>query len=943
MKRSRAGLVTSGERKLLVLLSAMAFGLLFLPSALVSPQPAGAYKVCSDGNCNHETMVRAALDLYPTEFFNFIQEGATHEDQMDHVYAYSWFADALVTNTHLWDSDRGEDDPVDLPAPAWLSGKTSTENAWQKAKALWSLALGAYANGNKEFAYHYFGHVVHLLGDQTLPTHAHDDPHGPTHLAGIPIEDDAFEEWMRDHADVSTAEWDNHPDLAGPLEVPDTHPDKLFWLLYTANQVADFFASDDVDGDAIDERGLATPKLNTMDAAISSPRTKAQLEDNDGDLTNGDANNDDDRDLSVIRENSYLRGISAIAALYKLFEQTVKQQVTLTVVIDRVAVDRGNDDLSAADFYAKVSIAGRDSQNRGDGDFWGNDDDIDPGWMFGNTVPTSGSVPVRVEIWDNDGRGQDAPWNPANGDDNQYDIDAHGGYGDAALELNVDIAKCLRGEPGAISGDLAGVTNGSQSSACSKNPQSLSEGGDTEDDPSARVSFHVFVSKSPPTADAGGPYTTNEGTDVTLDASGSNDPDNDIVTYAWDFDGDGCDDATGAKPSFTAVGQDGPKTVKLCVTDAVGLTAEDTATVTVNNVAPSISLGSNTPTGENTTVTVTGTISDPGWLDPLSGTISWGDGTGTQALGGTVENVRPDATLPVSVSHTYGDNGTFTAQVCARDDKTTPCTTIALQITNTNPTAAIDLSGAVDVNGTPTVIAHAGSAVGFSGRSTDPGSDDLTLTWAWGDGTASSSTKRRVNPPNDDPAVSPSIQPRDETYALSHTFAGACAYETTFAAVDDDGGPASQTAAVIIVGNGRPNQGAGYWKQQFRFYNSGKGSSNFDAAKLGCYLKIAGYMSRVFDDRNDASTFLRAEDILETNLTSAILELFDQQLLATWLNFANGAMEWNRLVDTNGDKRADTRFLDAMKAAETLRLDPNATRAQLDRQKAIVLSWTTLP
>ena len=939
MKRSRAELVTSAARRYAVLLGMIAAGLLFLPSALVSPQPAAAYKICADGgHCNHESMVDTATSVYSNDeiatYVDDIRAGVAHEDQSDHVYGLNIGIPSeipviggqpLVTASHFWDADLN-----DLSAQVHNAHPLGDfANAWEKTKAMWSLALGAYANGDKKSAYHDLGHVAHFIGDNTLPTHVQDQSHGP-----VPIDDDAFEEWMKENSRVSDAELEALED-AGPLD-PKEAPDKLFWLLYTTNQIADFFASDKKNGDTDDPLGLVKDELDQMAGEIASPRTTGQLVNNDDDNDNGDG------DLGRIREKSYLRGIRAIAGLYAVFGQTVDKQVTLTVVIDRVEEDHGAEDhdfSDGPDYFARVSIAGWASQNRGD--HIDDKDVITPGWIFGNTVGTSSSVPVRIEIFDHDGAYEQPTLRDS---DEQSDIDAHGGTGDLALELNVDIAKCLRKQTGAISGDLDGVTNGSQSSACSRVVGSLSEGGDSEDDgPSSRVSFRVFASKSPPTADAGGPYTTNEGTDVTLDASGSSDPDNDIVTYAWDFDGDGCDDATVSKPSFTAVGQDGPKTVKLCVTDAVGLTAEDTATVTVNNVAPSISLGSNTPTGENTTVTVTGTISDPGWLDSLSGTISWGDGTATQALGGTVENVRPDATLPVSVSHTYGDNGTFTAQVCARDDKTTPCTTIALQIDNTRPTAVIDLSGAVDVNGTPTVIAHAGSAVGFSGRSTDPGSDDLTLTWAWGDGTAPSSTKRRVNPPNDDPAVSPSIQPRDETYAPSHTFAGACAYETTFAAVDDDGGSASQTAAVIIVGNGRPNQGAGYWKQQFRFYNSGKGPSNFDAATLGCYLKIAGYMSRVFDDRNDASTFLRAEDILETEQTSAILELFDQQLLAAWLNFANGAMEWNRLVDTNGDKRADTRFLDAIKAAESLRLDPNATRAQLDRQKAIVLSWTTLP
>ena len=151
------------------------------------------------------------------------------------------------------------------------------------------------------------------------------------------------------------------------------------------------------------------------------------------------------------------------------------------------------------------------------------------------------------------------------------------------------------------------------------------------------------------------------------------------MSYAWDLDGDGaCDDvANDPTPDFTAVGQDGDTTVKLCVTDALGLTDEDTTTVTVNNVTPVDRRVGRTRRGrENTTVTVSGTFTDPGWLDPLSGTISWGDGSPAQALTGTSENARPDATFTFSASHIYGDNGTFDAQVCAADDDTNPCTTL---------------------------------------------------------------------------------------------------------------------------------------------------------------------------------------------------------------------------------------------------------------------------
>lgn len=927
---------------LMVLISAF-----LMPTAALTPAPVAAFNVCSDPDapCIHEYMADQARALFTDGdialYWNDIKAGTTHEDQVDHVYSYSSIAGALITITHFWDSDRGPTDGVENVLGTF-------ENAWQKMQSLWSLALGAYAKGQKGLAYHYFGHVVHLMGDATIPTHVHDDMHGPDFY-----DDDAYEEWMSVPAAgggpsnaLLTNDEKVYVKTLGLINIPAVS-DKLEWLLYTTNQIADFFPSDDVEGDSTDARGFVQAELTKMDGDITTPRTSEDLEDNDGTL-GFDNNNNDDGDLSVIRFWSYLRGIRSIAALYKLFEETVQNQVTLAVVIDRVEEDADHDYLcgpnplfppippptvcvetSDPDFYARVAIDGREARNRGDR--IDGQEQITPGWAFGNTVGTSGSVPVHVEIWDDDGAYTDTV--SFAGADDQSDIDAEGGGSDRTLDLTVDLAKCVNRQSGAITGEVSGDCG-----------QQFIQTGDADNEAS-QIRFRVIVSKSPPVADAGGPYTTLEGTTIELTGTGSSDPDNDITTYAWDLDGDGvCDDvANDATPDFTAVGQDGVTTVKLCLTDAVGLTDEDTATVTVNNVAPSLRVSSDAPKSENTSVTVSGTFTDPGWLDSLSGTIDWGDGSGVTALSGTLENVSPDATLTFSTSHTYGDNGTWTVQVCAADDDTAPCTSFSVTITNTAPTAAIDLSGAVSVNGTPTIIAHAGQAVGFRGRSTDPGSDDLTLAWAWGDGTPGSATTSLVNPPNPDPLLSPSIQPRDITSQQSHTFAGACVYATTFTATDDDAGSATSTANVIIVGNNHPNQPHGYWKQQFRYFLTGKGSSAFDAAKLQCYLRIVGYMSRVFDERTAASTFAQADDVLDTSATSAIFELFDQQLLAAWLNFANGAIEFDRMVDTNGDRVADTRFLAAIRAAETLRLDPASTRTQLDRQKVIVERWTSLP
>ncbi|HYG57099.1 MAG TPA: hypothetical protein VD902_03425 [Symbiobacteriaceae bacterium] len=49
--------------------------------------------------------------------------------------------------------------------------------------------------------------------------------------------------------------------------------------------------------------------------------------------------------------------------------------------------------------------------------------------------------------------------------------------------------------------------------------------------------------------------------------------------------------------------------------------------------------------------------------------------------------------------------------------------------------------------------------------------------------------------------------------------------------------------------------------------------------------------------------------------------------MCSWLNFANGAIGYDELMDTDGDGVADTPFYVAMAGAEAVRLDPLATGA----------------
>jgi len=96
-----------------------------------------------------------------------------------------------------------------------------------------------------------------------------------------------------------------------------------------------------------------------------------------------------------------------------------------------------------------------------------------------------------------------------------------------------------------------------------------------------------FAVNNPPAADAGLDQTVTEGTVVTLDGSGSTDPDDGIASYLWEKTSGPAVTLSGvssAKPTFTApdVGLDGESlTFRLTVTDNGGLDSVDICIVNV--------------------------------------------------------------------------------------------------------------------------------------------------------------------------------------------------------------------------------------------------------------------------------------------------------------------------------------------------------------------------
>ena len=153
-----------------------------------------------------------------------------------------------------------------------------------------------------------------------------------------------------------------------------------------------------------------------------------------------------------------------------------------------------------------------------------------------------------------------------------------------------------------LSGSLA--INAGDNATCAAPPVSAKDQrGNPRNDAQCDIGAFELEPNLPPVAEANGPYTVSEGGNVTLDGTGSHDPDpGDTLTYAWDLDGDGLygetgsaavrGDEVGVQPTFSAANLDGPgsATVSLRVTDPGGLIGMDTSGVNITNVAPTVNL-----------------------------------------------------------------------------------------------------------------------------------------------------------------------------------------------------------------------------------------------------------------------------------------------------------------------------------------------------------------
>ena len=188
--------------------------------------------------------------------------------------------------------------------------------------------------------------------------------------------------------------------------------------------------------------------------------------------------------------------------------------------------------------------------------------------------------------------------------------------------------------------------------------------------PTAPVTVEAEAVNPAPTTNAGADKNGTEGSAVSLDGTVSNEPAGDTVTTTWSYTlGAGTDagmtcsfgDASAVDTTITCT-DDGTVTVKLTADDGVNPPVEDTATLTIANADPTVSITSPADGGGATvgaTVNLTASRGDPGANDTHTCSIDWGDGT--------VEAGTLTATTCTG-SHQYTAIGVPTITVTIADD-----------------------------------------------------------------------------------------------------------------------------------------------------------------------------------------------------------------------------------------------------------------------------------
>jgi subtilisin family serine protease len=268
-------------------------------------------------------------------------------------------------------------------------------------------------------------------------------------------------------------------------------------------------------------------------------------------------------------------------------------------------------------------------------------------------------------------------------------------------------------------------------------------------------------------------------------------------------------------------------------------------------------------------------------------------------FGGTWSSTSGDAvTVTASVGTLTQGLGTWSWSATRGDDTTLPVTITATDAggesrsvgvtarwVDVAPTAAL-AAATRPWNGGALAVAHVGTPASFSVGVTDPGSDDISTSWQYGDGDRTLS-RSLLHPPTVDPAASPSIEPRSLTVATRHTYTRACTRTVAVRTADDDGAASPiRVRTVVVLGTSTTRRPLSWWSSEYRNL-----TSTLPAADRTCLLGVARTLSTVFPEQRALTTTADAVAALRPVAPTTARSAFDAHLLAVWLDVAAGSVD----------------------------------------------------
>jgi PKD repeat protein len=433
-----------------------------------------------------------------------------------------------------------------------------------------------------------------------------------------------------------------------------------------------------------------------------------------------------------------------------------------------------------------------------------------------------------------------------------------------------------------------------------------------------------LLGNAPPIVDAGGPYSVDEGSEITLEAVAI-DPDDDTFEFSWDLNDDGIYEKAGRIVQFSSAAIDGPSLVGISVRacDPRGGCDIDMVNVNVLNVAPIVDLGYDFQTYEGDNLLLKVQVNDPGESDTFTIVWDFGDGSASSQA--------------FQQYHVYGDDGIYEVAVYVEDDDGgSGSDQLIVSTQNRTPEVEIETNGMVLFGGGRIFLVTLGQPRDFTTSAIDAGSDDLVLVWGFG------ATKTYFNNGlTPDESQSPAgVYPFlviDKTQGI---FSNVGISELQVTVVDDDGGSSQDQVPVMILGNAVCAQSQGFWKHQL----SDKGKKQIDETTINAYLDMVGFSSSYFSEYADTST-VEAASIIMNPKGSEMRDKAQAQLLAAWLNFANGSVSWTEMIDVDQDGSTDLPLYEVLRQTESILLTNDASHEDLvlakDLAESINLSSTS--